>query len=373
MQNYLHNQNAKLGFGLMRLPEKDGAIDIAAVSQMVDACMDSGCTYFDTAYVYHGGESEKAVREALVARYARDSYQLASKMPAWEINEKKNAQSIFAEQLARTGAKYFDFYLLHSLDEDNVADYDKFGLWDWIAQKKQAGLVRHMGFSYHGGPDMLETLLNKHPEMEFVQLQINYIDWEDADIASRRNLEVARRHNKPVIVMEPVKGGMLAKLPEKLEAILQSAAPGRTPASWALRFAGAHEGVICVLSGMTTMEQMQDNIATYKKTLALNAKEQAALQQVVDGLNATPRVGCTSCRYCVDGCPARIDIPNLIEVYNHSLTYGISEGLRGNYEWRTEDSAKASACISCGACEGVCPQHLPIIKTMGAIAEQFEK
>lgn len=274
---YLGEEIKKLGFGLMRLPQKDGAIDIEQTKTMVDMFMDAGFTYFDTAWAYAG--SEDAIRQALVERYPRESFQLATKNAAW-INCKTREEAIqqFDTSLKQTGAGYFDFYLLHNLGEGRTKYFDDYDMWSWIKEKKESGQIKHMGFSFHSTPEELEEILNQHPEMEFVQLQINYADWENPAIQSRACYEVARAHGKSVIIMEPVKGGMLANPPESVQKIFKEAEPDSSIASWAIRFAADLDGLITVLSGMSNIEQMEDNLSYMKDFQGLTEAQKATLK-----------------------------------------------------------------------------------------------
>lgn len=362
----------KLGFGLMRLPMEGDRIDLAQVNQMVDLFMERGFTYFDTAYVYHDGHSEEVAKTALVERYPRESFQLATKMPIWSVNKEGDVQRIFDEQLSRSGAGYFDFYLLHALSQDKLSKLDQYRVWEFAQEQKRKGLIRHVGFSFHDTPEVLDEILCAHPEAEFVQLQINYIDWESAGVQSRRCYEVARRHGKPVIIMEPVKGGSLARMRPEIEDVFRRANPEASVASWAVRYAASLPGVITVLSGMSNLQQMRDNTSFMERFQPLTGDEQAVIREVVEKLNAIPTVPCTACRYCVPGCPQGIPIPEIFSVLNHTRVYGnLAEGKR-RYEEETRAGSRASACIACGQCEGICPQHIPIIDALREAAETLE-
>ena len=295
--SYLGEEIGKLGFGLMRLPQKDGVIDVEQVKEMVDLFLDAGFTYFDTAWAYAG--SEDAIRQALVERYPRESYQLATKNAAWiDCKTKEEAWAQFDTSLAQTGAGYFDFYLLHNLGEGRSHYFDDFDMWNWIQEKKKAGLVKHIGFSFHSTPEELEEILKAHPEMEFVQLQINYGDWENPAVQSGRCYEVARKYGKPVIIMEPVKGGMLATPPETVEKILREAEPESSAASWAVRFAADLDGIITVLSGMSSVEQMKDNLSYMGSFAGLTDQQRETLKRAREELKKIPLIPCTSCNYC---------------------------------------------------------------------------
>ena len=356
----------KLGFGLMRLPERDGAIDLEQVCRMADAYLAAGLNYFDTAYVYHGGHSEEIVKEALVRRHPREAFTVATKLPAWCMKEEADRDRIFGEQLARCGVDYFDFYLLHSVEDGgNGETYDRLNCWDWAMKKKAEGKIRHFGFSFHGSPEYLEQLLDAHPEVEFVQIQLNYADWENPVVCSGRLYGILHRRNIPIIVMEPVKGGSLAKLTDDLEERFKALRPDRSVASWALRFAASLPGVMTVLSGMSTPEQMADNLSTFTAFEALSDAEKAAVEDVRRIMMSVERIGCTACRYCTDGCPMQIAIPDVFRAMNTMKLYHDVFRPKAFYRGLVDQGhGRASDCVACGQCEGVCPQHLPIIELL---------
>lgn len=355
---------SRLGFGLMRLPEENGTIDMEQVCNMVDRYMEAGLNYFDTAYVYHSGKSEVAAREAIVKRYPRESFMLATKLPAWELKKESDCDRIFQEQLDRAGVEYFDFYLLHSVEDGNIDIYNRFDCFNWALQKKREGRIRHFGFSFHGSPDLLEDVLGKHPEVEFVQIQLNYADWRNPVVRSGELYEILHKRNIPMIIMEPVKGGTLASLKPELEDIFKSIHPDRSIASWALRFVASLPGVMTILSGMSTEDQMQDNISTFSSFEPLTEEERKAVDKVTAIMMDIPLIGCTSCRYCVDGCPMSISIPDVFRAVNTNKLYGDEFRPKAFYRGLLEKHGKASDCIACGQCESVCPQHLPIIELM---------
>ena len=364
----------KLGFGLMRLPEKDKKIDLEQVCRMVDAYLDAGMNYFDTAYVYHGGNSEKIVKEALVKRHPRDSFMVATKLPAWCMKQEADRDRIFNEQLERCGVDFFDFYLLHSVEDGgNGGTYERLDCYNWALQKKAEGKIRHFGFSFHGSPEYLERTLDAHPEVEFVQIQLNYADWENPVVRSGRLYEILRGRGIPMIIMEPVKGGSLAKLLPELEAKFIAARPQASIASWALRFVGSLPGVMTILSGMSSEEQMKDNIATFSTFKLLSEEERAVVEEVRAAMMGVPQIGCTACRYCTDGCPMEIDIPEIFKAVNAMRLDPKAWRPRNHYRFATEGHGRAGDCVACGQCESVCPQHLDIIELLKEAVEIFEK
>lgn len=363
----------KLGFGLMRLPEKDGAIDIEQVSQMADAYMEAGFNYFDTAYVYHGGNSEKVVKEAIVKRFPRESFTIATKLPAWFLHSPEDRDKVFEEQLDRCGVDYFDYYLLHSLEDGNNYDnYEKYDCFNWGIKKREEGKIRHFGFSFHGTPELLVQVLDKHPEKEFVQIQLNYADWDNKIVHSGELYEILRDRNIPMIIMEPAKGGKLACLDDECAEILKAIRPGKSLASWAFRYVGSLPGIATILSGMSTPEQMEDNINTFKDFEPLSEEELAAIDKVKEIMNRVELAGCTSCKYCVEGCPMGISIPDVISAVNTKRKFPGDMRPQFFYNGLVDRYSHASDCIACGQCEGVCPQHLPIISLMQEAVEKFE-
>lgn len=367
----------KLGFGFMRLPQVEGQngekiIDIERVKEMVDVFMNAGFTYFDTARGYHGGKSEAALREALVERYPRESFQVATKLPAWLAKNADHARAMFDKSLRETGAGYFDFFLLHNLGEDRTQLFDDFGLWEFLREKKEAGFIRNLGFSIHDKAAVLEEVLEAHPEVDFVQLQINYADWESETIESRKCYEVARAHGLPVVVMEPIKGGSLVKLPDAAADVLHATNPDEPLPSWALRFAASLPGVLTVLSGMSTVEQVRENVQIMSGFEPLSDVELEALARVRAILDGIPTVPCTDCRYCLKNCPQGVRIPPALASLNILELYHDEHRAQENYDWNASDGP-ASSCIGCGACESVCPQHIAIVKELGRAAELFEK
>ena len=371
----------KLGFGLMRLPLSDpkeqSRVDLEQVCAMADTFLDRGFTYFDTAYVYHKGESERVAKEAIVKRHDRNSFTLATKMPIFNFKSGDGPEKLdayFAEQLEKCGVDYFDYYLLHSLDAGSYETVQRLDAFGWGMKEKAAGRIKRLGFSFHDKAEVLDRILTDHPEAEFVQLQINYLDWEDERVQSRKCYETVRRHGKEVVIMEPVKGGKLANLPEEAAALLRQAHPDWSPASWAVRFAASLEGVLVVLSGMSNQEQMEDNSAYMQDFQPLNAQETGLLEQAAKILSALPAIPCTACRYCVDGCPVSIPIPEYFALYNEDQL-NLREGRpvdRGAYQKLAANGALASACVGCKQCEHACPQHLNVTGWLERVAKTYE-
>ncbi len=375
----IFNNAKKLGFGLMRLPRLDpndeGSIDLEQTKQMVDTFLQRGFTYFDTAWMYCAFKSENAVKDALTSRHPRESYTLATKLHAAYIHSLDDRDAIFNTQREKTGVEYFDYYLLHDVGVEHYEIYKKYDCFAWIAEKKRQGLIKHMGFSFHDTAEVLDKILTEHPEMEFVQLQINYLDWDSEGVQSRKCYEVATKHGKPVIVMEPVKGGTLAKLPAAAEALLRQADPGASIPSWAVRFAASLPNVKMVLSGMSSTDQLLDNTGYMQDFAPLTQQEQAVIAQVVGIINASIAIPCTGCAYCTEGCPMHIAIPKYFSLYNAEMQELKEKDFtsQGTYYYNlTLKFGKASDCIACGQCESVCPQHLPIIENLKRVAKQFE-
>ena len=364
----------RLGFGLMRLPKlADGSIDVPQVSVMADKFIAAGGTYFDTAYVYDGGQSEAAFKAAVADRFPRDAYTLATKLNvnAAVVKDEASAKGQLFTSLERTGAGYFDFYLLHALQRSNVEKYEAYGLWDFVREQKEKGLIRHWGFSFHADPALLEDLLTKHPDVEFVQLQINYADWENPGVASRRNWEICKAHGKPVVIMEPVKGGILADPIPEVKAIYDREGSGRSYASWALRYAASLDNILAVLSGMSNVRQMEDNLESIKD-IPLKEKDYELIRRAQEAINADKSIACTACHYCTEGCPMGIPIPEIFNVVNRRKGSPEFRTLR-EYSIVTQDKGKAGDCVACGQCEGQCPQHLPIIDLLQKCRQELEK
>lgn len=375
--NLIKDMPKKLGFGCMRLPiigDKTENIDFDTFSKMVDTFMGQGFTYFDTAYPYHNEKSEEAVRKCLVERYPRDSFLLADKMPVWLVKTNEDYQKIFDTQLERTGATYFDFYLLHALNKERFDFLQETGGFEFGTKMKAEGKVKNFGFSFHDSAEVLDEILTAHPEVDFVQLQINYFDWNSINVQSGDCYAVAEKHNVPIIVMEPVKGGTLANLIGKPAELLQELNPEASYASYAIRFVASLPNVMMVLSGMSTMEQMLDNTSYMKDFVPLTSKEKDVIKKVTSALEEMKSIRCTSCQYCVKGCPKQIRIPSIFTVYNMSMQFGITDSIRRQYREVTgEERGKASDCIACGKCEQQCPQHLSIRELLKEVASSLEE
>jgi predicted aldo/keto reductase-like oxidoreductase len=370
--NYIGEDIKKLGFGFMRLPEADGKIDIEQVKEMVDLFMSKGFTYYDTAYVYHSGNSEATLKEAVVDRYPREAFQIATKMPLWIVNEQSDYQKYFDDHLARTGAGYFDFYLLHNVGYDILEKHEKLGAWEFLKSLKERGLAKYTGFSSHNKAAQLDEILTRHPDTDFVQLQINYVDWEDPEVESRKCYEVAMKHGVPVIIMEPVRGGSLASFAPQVRDIFTAANPEASLASWAIRYCASLDGVITVLSGMSTPEQVRDNVDTMSNFKPLTDEERKTIEKALELIKGVETIPCTGCKYCVDDCPQKIAIPHFIKVENEYRIYDDLNGAKRSYGFALHSGAgPASSCIECGACEGHCPQNIPIMEALKGIAAKF--
>lgn len=368
----------KLGFGCMRLPliseQNRAEVDLEHVNKMVDTFLENGFTYFDTAYMYHDFKSENIVKEALINRHPRDSFLLADKLPTMHLEVPEDMERIFNEQLEKTGAEYFDYYLVHSLGKDLYAVAERVGAFEFCMQKKKEGKIKRLGFSFHDSAEFLDKILTDHPEAEFVQLQINYLDWESEDVQSRKCYEVALKHNKEIIIMEPIRGGMLANLPPAAEKLFKETDSSMSIASWAIRFAASCDNVITVLSGMSNLEQMMDNLSYMQNFKPLTESEKELCLKAGKIVKEAVAVTCTSCRYCVDGCPKNISIPEYFTLYNKALKPENTcfEAEIEEYKKLLQNNGAPGDCIACGKCEGICPQHIKIIDSLKKVAENFK-
>ena len=377
--NIFGDNTKKLGFGLMRLPLLDEndekSVDIEQCKKMVDIFMERGFTYFDTAIMYHDGESQKAVKEILSSRYPRDSYTVATKLHYGFFHSTEERDKIFEDQLESMGVEYFDYYLLHNMGEDSYPEYEKYDCFNWIQQKKAAGLVKHIGFSFHDNAEMLEKVLSNHPEFEFVQLQLNYLDWDSEGVQSHKCYDICKKYGKPVVVMEPVRGGTLTRVSKDVVNQFKSYNPDASVASWAIRFAASLDNVKIVLSGMSNIEQMQDNTSYMQDFKPLNEKEYEVIDKALDAINEGLAIKCTGCSYCTGGCPKNIAIPRYFALYNaEKLEQGVDDWRPQSiyYQRISTRFGKASDCIECGQCESICPQHLPVMELLKTVKEKFE-
>ena len=373
----------KLGFGLMRLPlldpKDDSSIDMEQMKQMVDSFLEQGFTYFDTAWMYCDGKSEEAAKEALVSRHPRDSFTLTTKLPSYMLKKEEDREWLFQEQLRRTGAGYFDYYWLHDVNRESLQNFDRLRCWDFIREKKAQGLVRHIGFSYHDGPELLDKILTEHPEVEYVQLQLNYLDWESLGVQSRKCYEVATRHHKPVIVMEPVKGGALANVSDGVAAVMRERHPELTPAANALTFVGSLPGVMVTLSGMSNMVQLTENVSLFTGFKPFDEQEHNFMLTVADLLKSKGQSPCTACAYCMP-CPAGVDIPGNFKIFTSASDALLAlDSDRKDFADKRKAFLKlydgqpagvrADACVKCNACLSKCPQHISIPQHMDRIRD----
>ena len=359
------------GFGCMRLPMNGEEVDLEQTKKMVDTFIEQGFNYFDTAHGYIQGKSEKALKECLTSRYPRDKYILTDKLTANFFKKEEDIRPLFESQLEICGVDYFDFYLMHAQGAGNYAHFKECHAYETAFELKKEGKVRHVGISFHDKPEVLEQILTEYPEVEVVQIQFNYVDYDDPAVQSRACYEVCRKHNKPVIVMEPVKGGNLVNLPEDAKAVLDEL-HGGSPASYAIRFAAGFPGMMMVLSGMSSMEQMNDNLSYMKDFAPLNDTELVAVRKVQEIFKSKNLIPCTACRYCIDGCPKHISIPDLFATMNTKQIY---HDWNADYYYNVVHTApgrKASDCLKCGKCEKVCPQHLQIRSLLEDVAKEFE-
>ena len=365
--------NGKFGFGCMRLPMVNGEVDMPQFCEMVDAFLDSGLNYFDTAHGYLSGKSELALREGLTSRYPRDRYILTNKLSTHFFTQEDQIRSLFEEQLRACGVEYFDFYLMHAQDGEIFEKYKRCRAYEIALELKEEGKIRHFGISFHDRAEVLDRILTEYPQIEAVQIQFNYLDYEDPSVESRKVYETAVKHGKPVIVMEPVKGGSLVNLPEKAQRVLDDL-HGGSNASYALRFAAGFENMMMVLSGMSTVEQIRENVGFMAEPVSLNEEEQEAIRRVREIFSSLNMIPCTACHYCVldNDCPKNIPIPELFSCYNLKTTFH-SWNQDYYYTIQTRDRGKASECLKCGKCERICPQHLEIRKLLVQVAQEFEK
>ena len=362
MNPYFPEMKKNFGFGMMRLPMAGEQVDTETTAKMVDTFLTAGFNYFDTAHPYIGGQSEDAVKTCLSSRYPREAFLLADKLSYPCFKTREEIRPLFEKQLEKCGVTYFDFYLMHALNADRHKTYTDLGAYDIARELKAEGKIRHVGFSFHDSAEVLEQILTQRPEMEFVQLQLNYVDWEDSRVQARKCWEVCRKYGKPVFVMEPVKGGSLVDLPKKALELL----PDYSPAGYAIRFAAGVEGVAMVLSGMSDEAQMADNVATMQDFRPLSEAEHSAIAQVRTIYQAQHRIPCTACRYCTDGCPAGVPIPDIFACFNDKR-----QEKEGADEAYAALEVKADACLGCGKCETVCPQHLHIRQLLAEVDKAF--
>lgn len=372
--NFFPEIKGNFGFGCMRLPMVDGKVDYDEFCKMADAFVGAGLNYFDTAHGYIGGQSETAIRDCVAGRYDRSQFLLTNKLTAPYFNKEEDIRPFFEQQLELCGVDYFDFYLMHAQDHENYEKFKRCRAYEIGWELKQEGKIRHFGISFHDKAEVLDKILTEHPEVEIVQIQLNYVDYDDASVEARKVYEVCEKHGKPAIVMEPVKGGSLVNLPEEADAIFRSLGGGSN-ASYAIRYAGSFPQIAMVLSGMSNMEQMEDNLSAMADFQPLDETEMEAVRKVTEifhGLNLIP---CTTCRYCIEEskCPKGIRIPDMFSSLNaHEAFHNWNTKFYYENVITGDGHGKASDCIKCGKCERVCPQHLPIRNLLEVVAKTFE-
>ena len=366
-EQFFGKYTGKLGYGNMRLPRINGELDYKTIYKMIDTFMEAGYSYIDTCHTYEA--SEKALGETLVPRYPREQYQLNTKLSLLPVSKPEDMQAQFDSSRRRLGLDYVDFYFLHSLNRDYLEKADKLGAWEFLHGLKEKGDAKHIGFSFHDTPELLDETLNKHPETELVLLQLNYLDWEDPGIQSRRLYETARKHNVPISVMEPCKGGWLASEDSESGKFLKSANPGVSVASWAFRFIGELDGIHSILSGMGSLKEVEDNVNTFNDFKPLSEEEHKLIKKAVEIARATPSIPCTDCRYCIKQCPKGINIPECLQIHNNNMIYKDLSSLQHLFYMMGLTTTTPTDCIKCGACEKVCPQQIEISKHMSTITE----
>lgn len=372
----LFDLEKRLGFGFLRLPSKSkddpNDLDLPRVCQLVDAYLDAGYRYFDTAYNYLGYKSETFFKAAVTDRYPRERFVLTTKLPISEVKEDESPYRIFNHQLEKCGVDHFDIYLFHGIGRKEYETAKRRGFFDFLKELKATGKARYIGFSFHDTADVLDEILTEHPEVDVVQLQLNYLDWEHPLLQSNLCYEVCRKHGKPIMVMGPVKGGLLSKLPPEAERLMQEMDAIQSPSTWALRFVGSQPGVVMVLSGMSTIEQIRENTQVFSNFVPLTEAETQMLGECAKIIKAAVPIACTGCSYCTNGCPAQIPIPRYFSLYNENKIHDWQVNAHGRYREMTENHAKASDCIACGQCEEKCPQHLSVIDWLQTVAKEFE-
>lgn len=372
MNRFFGEVKKNFGFGCMRLPMKNGEVNTAEFSKMVDTFIENGFNYFDTAHGYLGGKSETAIKACLTGRYPREAYILTDKLSTHHFTKQEEIRPLFESELAACGVDYFDFYLMHAQDANIYAKYKKLHAYETALEFKEEGKIKHFGISFHDKADVLDQILTEYPQIEVVQIQFNYVDYEDPSVESRKCYEVCEKHGKPVIVMEPVKGGSLVNLPDSADRILRSL-EGGSNASYAIRFAASFPNVMMVLSGMGDMAMMTENIGFMKDFVPLNDTEMAAIEQVCEIFRSQNLIPCTACRYCMERCPKNISIPDLFACLNAKKQF---QNWNTDYYYNnihTKNGGRASDCIKCGKCEQICPQHLEIRKLLTDVAKEFDK